>query len=684
MVAARRQICVTLARALCVWFVATLFTGDADAQRRRLSSYETESISVALARIGGGEVDPSPNGKLIERVHVVSLEVLEPRDPAPAFLNWFHVTSREYVIRQEVLLKEGQVFDPLLQAESERNLRLLPQLSVVLLVALRGSTPDRVRLLVITKDVWSLRMSWQPTIENGRLTFFSLAPSETNLFGTHQIVAGSMVFTPNTYALGGRYAYPRIGGSRINASISASAILNCHTNKLDGATGSLLYGQPLYSSMAKWSWQVFAQWTSLLTHNGAGVDSAGQRRPICTDGRTRRDDPIAVDVATIEDGDGEVVLDEDGNATLIAEFVEFPNKSRSEILRGQMVLTRSFFRRNKLNISTGFEVDQRRTSREDSIEETRHFLIGGRVSPDDGFVRAPAEQDIQPSVDSYLRARQEARFLGFGQRWVNPYIQLHAFANDAWRFLINYNSLGLQEDIRLGHDLYLRLYPVFAPLSSDDFLGVFASAAYTWPVGNGFLRAMSTAHLRVGREQERLSPNERRDMFADADYNNRIHFASPSLGIGRIVVDGAARHRPLRSSFPLLGLGGGSGGRLRGYPQNRFIGATRVTSTVEFRTIPLNLFSVNLGAALFYDAGGVYNRIATGEGADRRERLQFDGGHNAGIGLRVLAPQLDRDVFRIDVAFALDSEGLGGFESVAVFEQAFFAPWPGPPVPLPQ
>ena len=54
---------------------------------------------------------------------------------------------------------------------------------------------------------------------------------------------------------------------------------------------------------------------------------------------------------------------------------------------------------------------------------------------------------------------------------------------------------------------------------------------------------------------------------------------------------------------------------------------------------------------------------------------RFDGGHNVGVGLRFLAPQLSRDVFRIDFAFPLDSDSLGEFEWLALFNQAFVAPF---------
>ena len=126
------------------------------------------------------------------------------------------------MIRQELLFEPGQVYDPEIASESERILRARVQLSVVLIVPLKGSRPNTIKLLVVTKDVWSLRMSYQPTIENGKLISFALQPSEINIFGTHHVVAGAISLTPSNYTLGGSYTYPRIGGSHIRATIYAN------------------------------------------------------------------------------------------------------------------------------------------------------------------------------------------------------------------------------------------------------------------------------------------------------------------------------------------------------------------------------------------------------------------------------------------------------------------------------
>jgi outer membrane protein assembly factor BamA len=81
---------------------------------------------------------------------------------------------------------------------------------------------------------------------------------------------------------------------------------------------------------------------------------------------------------------------------------------------------------------------------------------------------------------------------------------------------------------------------------------------------------------------------------------------------------------------------------------------------------------------LFHDVGSVFD-----------ERLEgFRLRQGAGFGLRILAPQLDRDVFRIDFGFPLvfpaKDDPAAQFTFTASFRQAFSTPAAVPAALLPQ
>ena len=113
----------------------------------------------------------------------VRLEPIDKHDPLPAAIDVVHTTTRPWVLRRELVAREGQAWSSVVVDESARNLRKLPQLSLVVCVPMVGSTPDRVRLVVITKDVWSLYVDFDLVVTSGGLESLTLEPKESNVAG---------------------------------------------------------------------------------------------------------------------------------------------------------------------------------------------------------------------------------------------------------------------------------------------------------------------------------------------------------------------------------------------------------------------------------------------------------------------------------------------------------------------
>lgn len=673
---------------LCVWSISSWASSG---PQRTLSSYEQESIQVALARIGGGARETDPEGKTVEDVVIVTLEVFEERDQVPTFINWLHTVTRDYIIEREVLLQPGQPYRQALAEESERNLRGFIQLSVVLVVPLRGSTPDSVKLLVVTKDVWSLRLSWEPRFFNGKLTYLTLAPSEWNIAGTAQTISARLTLTARNYWLGGTYSIPRVGGSRIQGYINGNAIMNCRDHRLEGATGYMQYGQPLYSLRTRWSWNTAASWNSLIRQP---VELLGQA--VCADQGAPVQRITDIDVAErtraeLVSGSGSLTRD-----TELRRDVLVPQRYREENLRGQIVVTRSFNTINKLNLSFGVEAEQiRLNDLSDDHELTgvdTLWVTDPVTGQPDRAVRNVERYDIDDPrfTDEMLEEARRGYRTGLalnspgdgsrlprsrlilGNRRVSPYVQLRSFKAD-FRRIINYNTLGLQEDVQAGHDVYLRLYPAFRPLSSRDLLGVFSSAGHTWFWRDGFLRAVTSGKLELAADgNEELSTPISGMEQSDASVQAAAHAVSPRFVLGRFISSSSFTHNPIRymNRF-LVGVGGAD--RLRGYDPTAFLGTTSFVMNNEFRSRPLQILSALVGFSLFHDMGDA-----------ARDPRDFELKHGGGFGVRVLFPQLDRDVLRFDFGFPLQQHERGQFTFSAGFGQVFTEPFAAHPALLAQ
>jgi len=259
-------------------------------------------------------------------------------------------------------------------------------------------------------------------------------------------------------------------------------------------------------------------------------------------------------------------------------------------------------------------------------------------------------QDLS-AFDPAAVAEFGRRFLPVSDQRVSPFVQLHAHRTD-YVSLIEVETLGLQEDFRVGHDFAVRVYPASTALgSSRDLIGVQSGASYTVPIGDGLIRPVVNSRVEY-------AAHARNVVTLETD----LRVVSPRLGFGRLVLDGQFLDRP-RNYLNAHSLLGGDG-RLRGYAFSGFRGANLLAASAEFRTSSVDLFSAQVGAAAFYDVAGV---------ADDLNALHMKQG--AGLGLRVLFPEFDRIVFRADWGFPL-SPGYATFPGALYisFKQAFGMP----------
>jgi len=267
---------------------------------------------------------------------------------------------------------------------------------------------------------------------------------------------------------------------------------------------------------------------------------------------------------------------------------------------------------------------------------------------------------------------------------VGPSIEYHTYTKRYAR-LIDFESLALQEDVGLGHDVVLRLYPSFRALGSTrDIFGVYAAAQYTfWLREDGIFRVAFASTNEPGTN----------GMF-DASINPTAHLVTPTVaGVGRLVFDGTMLYRwrdglNITGACPGLSTYApftpcttflGETDRLRGFPTNYLAGKDFVSYNVEVRSRPVEVLTCQIAGVAFFDAG------AAADALNELRPVQ-----SVGVGLRALFPWLDREVLSVDVGFPLvrpldPSTGLpiSRYGYVISFGQAFDPPSVAVPSILP-
>ncbi|MDB4935813.1 MAG: outer membrane protein assembly factor YaeT precursor [Labilithrix sp.] len=541
------------------------------------SPYERETIARALEATGL-ELDPAPEGKIVERIDTLRLEVLEDRDPIPEevlgiktrkLANSLHYVSRDYVIRRQMLMHEGEPYLQILADETARNMRgSMPlQVSIVIIVPVRGSTPDKVGLLVITKDIWSLRLSFDLAVTPGGVENLLIVPQETNLLGFHHTVSTRFQYQPETYTFGVGYKVPRFGQSWIGASTGASITINRRSGEAEGAAASLSVGQGLYSTRTDWAWGADASYA-------AGI--------------SRR--YVNAQVATFDSISTPNIRD------------NIPTEYKSRSYGASVGVTRSF----GWGFKNNFNVSLNASSSEVN-------LIDG---------------DLVGRLPSAVADFQQ-RFVPVGETRVYPSFTWATFSNDYLRTL-DITTLALQEDYRLGHDVSATVYPVRKELGSTrDLVGFSAHAGYSVPLGDGLAAASAT-----------WSVENQDGTLSDASISGGFTGVTPRLGVGRFVMSTSFVNRYRNYLRSRTTTGGDD--RLRGYPSNFFFGKDAVFYNIEFRSTSVEILKCALGGVAFFDAGDA------AQGFDMLHARQ-----SVGFGVRALFPQVNRLVFRADLAFPL-------------------------------
>jgi hypothetical protein len=606
-------------------------------------NYEDSIIRWALG-VAGLEIEPSPKGKVIDRVEIVREDIIARSDPYPGLLNYLHMKTRDSVVRQEMLVHPGDPWDAALVEESARNLRKLLILAVVRTVPCRSPEPGRVILLVITKDLWSIRLNTIYSQVGSTVQILDFNPTEQNFLGRNKRLSlhlrlQQLDLSPfavrDQIAVGQLYLDERVLGSHLRLTEMFDALLSgkipcggsignqqgvyCpdhDAGDLEGAYALLRLQRPLFSLATKWGFDAWFQ------------ADIGQHRSYGASG-------LALKTAHYDDG---------------STPLEIPRIYDRRIFQGNAQATRSIGSESKHDLTFGASAYQ------------------VRYAPPDGFPFGAAARAFL--VDNYVPRSESAAYAFLSYR-----------AHDTrYARIQNLQSFALSEDVLLGHDITLEIH-VATTLADgpQPFVELIGTSKYTWLVGDDIIRIWLNGQTRC--HPNLAAPRTVKGAWVNDSLEIGIKNVTPRLWLGRIhaQVRAIARANDLDQTRSTLGGGGGLGatsagtlgpsGVLRGYPSDAFDGANLFNVQIEYRTLPINILTLHLGFVVFYDGGAAYGGI---DPTDPSRTVPFVYRHSVGIGGRGHFPQFDKESLRVDLGFPLSS-GAGSFGTwfSISFAQAF-------------
>jgi len=257
----------------------------------------------------------------VDSIQVVTHDIFPPEQAhglIPKLANGLHWKTRPWVVRREILLKEGEPFDSARAAETERNLRALRVFRRVRVDSARGENGALV-LRVETQDAFTTRTDFAFRRSGGGRTglTWSVGMTERNLFGTATALGVRYRDTPDRTAV-------LISGQRQRLFANRVGVAAIYDDRSDGRLAWLSVYQPFFSLSSRGSWYTTGEErservlrfrdgnpepSSILERRfwmgGAGVSFAPRASPeqylrVTIGGHLRRDD-YAPDSATAID-----------------------------------------------------------------------------------------------------------------------------------------------------------------------------------------------------------------------------------------------------------------------------------------------------------------------------------------------------------------------------------------------
>lgn len=132
--------------------------------------------------------------------------------------NRLHIRTHQRFLARELLIDEGDCYDPFLVEDSERILRRYWFISQVEVYGLRQADGNW-HVVVDTKDEWTTKIGVTVSFD-GRPELRAVEIGEENLLGRGMVVGGFMRQTDAARLVGGRLFTPRLFNTRLDAHLT--------------------------------------------------------------------------------------------------------------------------------------------------------------------------------------------------------------------------------------------------------------------------------------------------------------------------------------------------------------------------------------------------------------------------------------------------------------------------------
>lgn len=223
---------------------------------KTLGSLERQALAAAL-KAKGATLEPNPAGKRVRRVLVHNLDVFVASDGR--FLRWFnrfHVTTKPRAIASESVILPGMLWSDELLYETVRNFRDPRFSSLAIATPVTSDEPGTVDILIVTRDIWSLRANSDFRLQGGRLSYLRGSISENNALGLRKLASVVIEMNESDFYVGPYWVDKNVGGKRFNLAATGGPVFGRATGAREGSYSEIDFSRPFFSLATKWSYGI--------------------------------------------------------------------------------------------------------------------------------------------------------------------------------------------------------------------------------------------------------------------------------------------------------------------------------------------------------------------------------------------------------------------------------------------
>ena len=177
----------------------------------------------------------------------------------PLWLNRFHATTSEQTLLDLARVQPNAVWTDGRRLDLARRMATPAILAVAIAApVVSSSCDDGVDLLLVTRDMWSLRFIARPELDGNQITRVTLGATENNLAGEHLQLAVVAYKDRDFWELGPVIQKRRIAGTMLAGGLSAAAIFTPGLDLEPGYRANAMLGLPVETAADSFGWSLSA------------------------------------------------------------------------------------------------------------------------------------------------------------------------------------------------------------------------------------------------------------------------------------------------------------------------------------------------------------------------------------------------------------------------------------------